>query len=64
MLDILFIYLGIGVACVPLSCYAMFTTGKDDRDESPLIFWLAMLTICIATIPLWPIFVALITNHF
>lgn len=64
MLDILLIYLGIGIACVPLSFYAMFTTGKDDRDESPLIFWLAMLTICIATVPLWPIFVALITNHF
>jgi addiction module RelE/StbE family toxin len=64
VLDILFLYLGIGVACIPLASYAFYITEEANQREDRLIFWLVMLVICTATIFLWPIISYLIFNHF
>jgi hypothetical protein len=64
VLDIFFIYLGIGVASIPFACYAFFVTEETNQREDRLIFWLAVLTLCIATVVLWPIISYLILNHF
>jgi mRNA-degrading endonuclease RelE of RelBE toxin-antitoxin system len=63
VLDILLLYLGIGVASIPLACYSLYTADETDRRGDPLIFWIAMLTVCIATVFLWPVISYLILNH-
>lgn len=64
MLDILFFYVGIGVACIPFVCFAFYTTAETNEREERLVFWLAMLTIGVATVFLWPAITYLIVNHF
>lgn len=64
LLNILIAYLAIGIACTPITFYLFYTSDEADRREEPLVFWLVALTICTATVPLWPVFVALLINHF
>ncbi len=63
MLEILLAYCAVGVACTPLTAYAMYTTEDASRPEEPLLFFLAIFVMCWATIPLWPAITYLILNH-
>jgi addiction module RelE/StbE family toxin len=63
VLEVLIAYSAIGVACIPLTEYAMYTTDDTSKHEEPLVFFLAVFAICWATIPLWPAITYLIVNH-